>query len=84
MSPDRYNERACNTGECICDEICIAKQDLVIAIDGTDIRASILTMLFGNGAVLADGTVSGPTRVAKITDDLASVKTKMVVASQVY
>ena len=41
-------------------------------------------VLFGNGAVLADGTVSGPTRVAKITDDLASVKTKIVVASQVY
>ena len=41
-------------------------------------------VLFGNGAVLADGTVSGATRVAKITDDLASVKTKIVVASQVY
>ena len=35
MSPDRYNERACNTEECIGDEICIAKQDLVIAIDGS-------------------------------------------------
>ena len=112
MSPDRYNERACNTEECIGDEICIAKQDLVIAIDGSgslrttgfdiisDFAAELIdrykskyfdnaamkigVVLFGNGEVLADGTVSGATRVAKITDDLASVKTKIVVASQVY
>jgi uncharacterized protein YegL len=105
MSPDRYGERACNTGECIGDEICIAKQDLVIAIDGSgslrttgfdiirDFAAELIdrykskyfdnaamkigVVLFGNGEVLADGTVSGATRVAKITDDLASVKTKI-------
>ena len=34
-SADRYNELACNAHECIGDEICIAKQDLVIAIDGS-------------------------------------------------
>ena len=32
---DRFNDPSCNTHECIGDEICIAKQDLVIAIDGS-------------------------------------------------
>merc|ERR1719237_1175641 len=33
--PDRYKEQSCNSQECAGDEICIAKQDLVIAIDGS-------------------------------------------------
>jgi hypothetical protein len=33
--PDRYETQSCNTFECAGDEICIAKQDLVIAIDGS-------------------------------------------------
>jgi len=33
--PDRLQMRECNTQDCVGDEICIAKQDLVIAIDGS-------------------------------------------------
>jgi len=33
--PDRYEDQSCNMQECAGDEICIAKQDLVIAIDGS-------------------------------------------------
>jgi len=31
----RYGDRSCNTQDCVGDEICIAHQDLVIAIDGS-------------------------------------------------
>merc|ERR1719311_1372610 len=31
----RYGFRKCNTHECVGDEICVAKQDLVLAIDGS-------------------------------------------------
>jgi hypothetical protein len=34
-SKKRFKERECNTQDCVGDEICIAKQDLVIAIDGS-------------------------------------------------
>ena len=34
-SKRRYGFRKCNTHECIGDEVCIAKQDLVLAIDGS-------------------------------------------------
>jgi hypothetical protein len=34
-SAERWNERKCNTQCCNDDEICVAKQDLVIAIDGS-------------------------------------------------
>merc|ERR1719203_832976 len=33
--PDRYETQECNIKDCIGDEICIAKQDLVIALDGS-------------------------------------------------
>jgi len=33
--PDRLQMKECNTQDCVGDEICIAKQDLVIAIDGS-------------------------------------------------
>merc|ERR1719382_1775091 len=33
--PDRFQMQPCNTQDCQNDEICIAKQDLVIAIDGS-------------------------------------------------
>jgi len=33
--PDRLQMRECNTQDCVGDEICIAKQDLVIAVDGS-------------------------------------------------
>lgn len=35
MSADRYNKKQCNTHNCNGDEICIAVQDLVIAVDGS-------------------------------------------------
>merc|ERR1719446_963229 len=34
-SRKRFRERECNTQDCVGDEICIAKQDLIIAIDGS-------------------------------------------------
>jgi hypothetical protein len=34
-SKKRFKERECNEQDCVGDEICIAKQDLVIAIDGS-------------------------------------------------
>jgi hypothetical protein len=34
-SSDRYEEKECNTHDCVGDEICIAKQDLVLTIDGS-------------------------------------------------
>merc|ERR1719198_1233458 len=34
-SAKRFRERQCNTQDCIGDEICVANQDLVIAIDGS-------------------------------------------------
>merc|ERR1719478_1280640 len=34
-SYERYTERTCNNQECVGDEICIAHQDLVIAVDGS-------------------------------------------------
>jgi hypothetical protein len=33
--PDRLQRRPCNTQLCVGDELCIAKQDLVLAIDGS-------------------------------------------------
>jgi len=35
QGPDRFEEQECNTQDCVGDEICIAVQDLVIAIDGS-------------------------------------------------
>merc|ERR1719450_1236957 len=32
---DRFEMRPCNTQDCVGDEICIARQDLVIAVDGS-------------------------------------------------
>jgi hypothetical protein len=34
-SRQRYQEQECNTHECVGDEICIARQDLVLTIDGS-------------------------------------------------
>jgi len=31
----RFGERKCNTHDCVGDEVCVAKQDLVLAIDGS-------------------------------------------------
>jgi len=92
--------------ECNGDEICIAKQDLILAIDGsgsvTDQGFKILkayatalleryqmmyfgepamrigVVLFGNGAILADGkTVAPAINVQKLTKEMSQVKTAM-------
>jgi hypothetical protein len=34
-NPDRLEERECNTMDCVGDEICIASQDLILALDGS-------------------------------------------------
>lgn len=34
-SADRFGEKTCNTRECVGDEFCIAKQDLILAIDAS-------------------------------------------------
>lgn len=34
-SKKRYDKTRCNTKQCVGDEVCIAKQDLIIAIDGS-------------------------------------------------
>jgi len=101
-SAERWNEQACNTLQCVGDEICIAKQDLVISIDGSgSLRNSgfeiirnfaaglidrykskyfgadamkIGVILFGNGEVMSDGTVSPAVKVYKLSNDLAAVK----------
>jgi len=104
-SAERWNERACNTQECVGDEICIAKQDLVISIDGSgslretgfvilrNFAAGLIdrykskyfganammigVVLFGNGEVMSDGTVSPAVEVHKLSSDLATVKSKI-------
>jgi hypothetical protein len=35
MSRSRYAKRDCNTHDCVGDEVCVARQDLVLAIDGS-------------------------------------------------
>jgi hypothetical protein len=34
-NPDRLEERSCNVQDCIGDEVCIANQDLILAVDGS-------------------------------------------------
>mmetsp|Transcript_26061 Transcript_26061/g.82395 ORF Transcript_26061/g.82395 Transcript_26061/m.82395 type:complete len:1002 (-) Transcript_26061:73-3078(-) len=34
-APDRLEENPCNTQKCVGDEVCVAQQDLIIAIDGS-------------------------------------------------
>lgn len=34
-SAERFEKEKCNTQDCVGDEICIAKQDLVIALDAS-------------------------------------------------
>jgi hypothetical protein len=34
-SADRYEEKVCNAHDCVGDEVCVAKQDLVLTIDGS-------------------------------------------------
>lgn len=103
--PDRFEEQECNAQACVGDEICIAKQDLVIALDGSgslkesgfeilrDLAANLTgryeskyygmtdTLLgvvaFGNGHVMADGSVAPALTVQGLTGDMALVKEKI-------
>jgi len=99
---DRLEEQPCNAHECVGDEVCIAKQDLVIAIDGSgsmreggfetlrDFAANVSqryepmyygaeamrvgVILFGQGSVEPDGTVTPAEMVQALTNDMAAVK----------
>lgn len=101
-APARLHEQSCNEMRCNGDEICIAQQDLILAIDGSGslrlegfkaiqtFAAKLVdryeanyygneamrvgVVLFGNGHVLDDGTVSGAILVHELSDDMASVK----------
>merc|ERR1719161_2164334 len=51
----RYGIKKCNTHECVGDEICIAKQDLIISIDGSgSLRESGFKALKAFAASLVD------------------------------
>jgi len=104
-SAERLNEQSCNKHDCIGDEICIAKQDLVIAIDGSgSLRSTgfdiirnfaaelidrykgkyyaneamkIGVVLFGNGEVNADGTISPAVKIHELSNDMPSVKSSI-------
>jgi len=99
---DRLQMRQCNTQDCVGDEICIAKMDLVIAFDSSGsmrekgfkivqefvgnltgrynsmyygaeaMKVGIL--MFGNGQVAPDGTISDAEIVSPLTADIASLK----------
>lgn len=101
-SAERWEEQVCNSQDCIGDELCIAQQDLIIAIDGSgslrepgfetlrDFAVTLIdryqgkyfgqdamrvgVILFGNGEVLEDGTVSTAIRVHELSSDMTSVK----------
>jgi uncharacterized protein YegL len=103
--PDRLETQQCNTQECVGDEICIAKQDLIIAVDASgSLRESgfevlrnfvanftgryqatyygaeamhVGVIMFGNGEVNEDGTISKAELVEPLTTDLAAVKEKV-------
>jgi len=54
-SNERYGKKKCNTHECNGDEVCIAKQDLVLAIDGSgSLRESGFKILKDFAAGLID------------------------------
>jgi len=99
----RKRWRGCNTHECTGDEICIAKQDLILSIDASgslraegfkiikdfakvlvgkykgvyfgfeDMRIGLVQ--FGNGEILADGTIQNAVMVKELTSDMEEVTT---------
>merc|ERR1719262_724055 len=98
----RSGNRMCNEQDCVGDEICIAEQDLLIAIDGSgSLRSSgfeivrnfaanltqryvaefygesdmqVGSILFGNGHLEPDGTITQAINVIDLTTDVAAVK----------
>jgi hypothetical protein len=103
--PDRWEEQECNARECNGDEICIARQDLVVAIDASgslresgfetlrDFAANLTSryratyagadatrvgvLMFGNGIVAPDGTISQAEEVSPLTDDIEGLEEKI-------
>jgi hypothetical protein len=102
---DRLEERVCNSMDCVGDEICIAKQDLILAIDGSgslkepgfevvrDFAVNLTgryraeyfgqdmmqvgALIFGNGHVLPDNTITPALIVQGLTADLAMVGSRI-------
>jgi len=106
-SRKRHRERQCNTQDCVGDEICVASQDLIIAIDGsgslvedpqsggmyfttlknyalelvTKYRGEFFgksamkvgVILFGNGIIMDDGTISPARNLQSLTDSMDAV-----------
>lgn len=98
----RYDRQACNEHPCTGDEVCVAKQDLIIALDGSGslteegfgnlksfalnilskyrthyfgaLAMKVGVLLFGNGMVMPDGSVSPAINAQPLTDDLEMVK----------
>jgi hypothetical protein len=105
----RWGEKMCNEQDCVGDEICVAHQDLLIALDasgslkqeGFDVLKGFtanLTMryqaqfygesdmqvgalIFGQGHLEPDGTITPASRLADLTTDIASVKTAIDAAT---
>merc|ERR1719188_1604604 len=102
----RFGTKKCNTQKCVGDEVCIAQQDLIIAIDGSgsvreegfnvirDFAANLTdrykdkyfgkeamkigVVLFGNGHVLDDGTITNAINVLPLTNDMDAVRKKIL------
>merc|ERR1719436_1936295 len=102
----RFGTKKCNTQKCVGDEICIASQDLIIALDGSgsvresgfnilrDFAANLTdrykaeyfgkesmrvgVLLFGNGHVQDDGTITPATNVLPLTSDMDEVHKKIL------
>jgi hypothetical protein len=101
-SATRLQNQECNAHECTGDEICIAKQDLIIAVDGSgsmkadgfklvrnftgellkrytteyyaETTMQIGLVLFGNGVIEDDGSISKATLLRELTTDMAATK----------
>lgn len=101
-NPERLERRTCNEADCVGDEVCAAKQDLVLAIDGSGslredgfdtvrrLAASLIgryqsmfqgrdamrvgVVVFGQGALEADGSVAGAEEVQGLTAHLDSAR----------
>merc|ERR1719238_2183915 len=97
----RYGLKKCNSHRCRGDEVCVAKQDLILSIDGSgSLRAEGFKILksfvkelaakyrgdqfgvrdqqigivqFGNGQILADGSIADAKTVLPLTNDMKKV-----------
>lgn len=102
-SSHRFQRQECNAHVCVGDELCVAKQDLVVVVDGSgsvhadgfklvrefteglleryrsrywgDSSMQVGMVLFGNGAIEEDGTISKAVLVHELSDDIAAVRT---------